>query len=234
MPDDLIANAIAASRQAISEPGQALATLAVALAMVLVVVSSFVRTMIPLRWLAVGSSVGFLIYGALHPAIPTLLLNAVLLPINIYRALEMIRLTRRVAAMSGENKLSGVWLRPYMHSAKVKAGTILFRQGDRAERLYLLADGEVEFVEIGTTLGPGIIFGEIAFFAPERRRRLTARCLHDCTVLSIDESTVKQLYYQNPAFGFHLIALLAGRLSADVGRGEAGKAAALNEPSAPH
>lgn len=218
LPDDLFTNAIAGLRQAISEPEQAMATLSVVLAIALVLVSSFVKTMIPLRWLAVASSVGFLIYGALHPAIPTLLLNAALLPINLYRAMEMIRLTRRVAAMSGEHELSGVWLKPYMYSAHVKAGTILFRQGERADRLYLLADGQVEFVEIGKTLGPGIIFGEIAFFSPNRRRLLTARCVHDCTVLSIDESTVKQLYYQNPAFGFELMGLVASRLSADIER----------------
>ena len=218
LPDDLLPRALAGLRHAISEPEQAMATFSVVLAMALVLVSSFVRTMIPLRWLAVGSSVGFVVYGALHPTIPTLLLNAVLLPINIHRALEMIRLTRQVAAMSGENELSGVWLRPYMHSARVKAGTILFRQGDRAERLYLLASGQVELVEIGKTLEPGIIFGEIAFFAPNRRRLLTARCVGECTVLSIDESTVKQLYYQNPAFGFELVGLIASRLSADVER----------------
>ncbi len=37
-------------------------------------------------------------------------------------------------------------------------------------------------------------------------------------VLSIDESGLKQLYYQNPKFGFELIGLVAGRLSADVRR----------------
>jgi hypothetical protein len=40
-------------------------------------------------------------------------------------------------------------------------------------------------------------------------------------VLEIHGRTVKQLYYQNPSFGFHLIELLAGRLSADVERAEA-------------
>ena len=35
-------------------------------------------------------------------------------------------------------------------------------------------------------------------------------------MLSIDQDTVRQIYYQNPAFGFELIGLVAGRLSADV------------------
>ncbi|QDL37352.1 Crp/Fnr family transcriptional regulator [Rhodoferax sediminis] len=217
-PVELLSSTIASTREALSKPGEVIALLSLTVGVVLVLVSSFVKTMIPLRWLAVASCVGFVIYGALRPSIAVLLLNAALLPINLYRVAEMIRLTRRVAEVSPEDNLSGVWLKPYMHSAKVKAGTVLFRKGDSAKRLYMLAEGQVEFVEVGSVLGPGTIFGEVGLFSPGHRRALTARCIGACTVLSIDESTVKQLYYQNPAFGFKLIALVARRLSADVER----------------
>ena len=196
-----------------------IAFVSVGLAGGLVIVSSFVKTMIPLRWLAVGANLGFIAYGALYPSLPMLLLNLALLPINLYRVREMTRLTRRVAAVAADSaELSGVWLKPYMRSAKLEAGAVIFRQGERAERLYLLTEGRIELVEIGEAIEPGSIFGEIAFFAPDKQRQLTARCATDCTVLSIDEGTVKELYYQNPAFGFELIGLVAGRLSADVRR----------------
>jgi len=78
----------------------------------------------------------------------------------------------------------------------------------------------MELAEIGQPLPAGRIFGEIALFSPNRFRTQTVRCITACTVLEIHESTVKQLYYQNPAFGFHLIELLAGRLSSDVERAE--------------
>jgi iron complex outermembrane receptor protein len=73
----------------------------------------------------------------------------------------------------------------------------------------------MEFIEIGASLAAGNMFGEIAFFAPDRSRTLTARCRTDCTVLSVDESTFMQLYFQNPAFGFQVVSLLAARLLAD-------------------
>jgi CRP-like cAMP-binding protein len=57
--------------------------------------------------------------------------------------------------------------------------------------------------EIGRVLTP--VFGEIAFFAPDRRRSSSARCLTPCTVLSIDEDTFKQLVYQNPDFGLEVV-----------------------------
>lgn len=203
---------------ALQSPNELFALLAVIAAAAFVLVSSFVKTMIPLRWLAITSNVGFIAYGALHPSYPMLLLHLALLPINFFRLAEMKRLTRRVEAVRVEGQLSSVWLRPYMRSKKMRAGAVLFRKGDVGDRLYLLADGRVELVEIGTSVEPGQIFGEIAFFSPDRRRMLTARCAENSTVLSIDEATVKELYYQNPAFGFRMIELVAERFSADVAR----------------
>ncbi|MEO8312615.1 MAG: cyclic nucleotide-binding domain-containing protein, partial [Caldimonas sp.] len=97
-------------------------------------------------------------------------------------------------------------------------GDVLFRLGDEAEHLYILVEGRIDFVEIDASLGPGQMFGEIAFFSPERRRTATAICGVDCVLLSIDQSTVRQLYFQNPGFGFEIVGLVAGRLSADVAR----------------
>ena len=215
-PSEIIAYVEASLKAMLSSPEQIVAIIAVIIATGLMVVSSFVKTMIPLRWLGVGGNFGFLIYGALHPSIPMLLLNGILLPINIVRAVEMVRLTRRVRAAASEG--TGVWLKPYMMRTKRKAGEVLFRKGDPAGHLYFLAEGRIEVVEIGVFIEPGNMFGEIAFFAPDKRRTNTARCVGPCTVLTIDESTVNQLYYQNPEFGFQLMALVAGRLTADVRR----------------
>jgi CRP-like cAMP-binding protein len=117
-----------------------------------------------------------------------------------------------------------------MTAKRRKMGEVLFRKGDVADRLYLLASGRVEFVEIGSSVGPGMVFGEIAFFAPHGRRTLTARCAEDSAVLSVDHDTVRQIYFQNPSFGFELIGLVAGRLSADVARLEAQLAQAKATP----
>jgi hypothetical protein len=212
------------------------ALVSVALAGGLVLAASFVRTMIPLRWLAVGSNVAFLVYAALAPSLQLLLLHLLLLPINLWRVAEMVRLTRRVKAAAAASDVSGLWLRPYMRSRRRAQGHVLFRQGDVADHLYLLAAGQVELQEIGVVIGPGRVFGEIAFFSPDRRRTFTARCISPCQVLSIDETTVRQLYHQNPEFGFELVGLVAGRLSADVQRLERklrDEAAAANGPPAP-
>jgi CRP/FNR family cyclic AMP-dependent transcriptional regulator len=217
---DFFAAVAAGAASALSSSTQLTAFASAGVAVALIISGSFVKTMIPLRWLAVGGSLGFLVYGALHPSLVMVLLHGTLLPINFYRAVEMVRLTRRVSAAAATGDLSGVWLKPYMRSRRFKAGHVLFRKGDVAEHLYFLADGRIEFTEIGSVMEAGRIFGEIAFFAPDKRRSLTARCAQDCTVLSIDESTFRQLYYQNPAFGFEVVDLVAGRLMADLHRME--------------
>ncbi len=204
----------------LASPQQLIAHLAMALAVVMVMAGALTRTMVPLRWLAAGSNVGLMIYGVLHPSVPTLAIALVLLPINVYRAVEITRLTRRVSRAEVEADQAGLWLKPYMKLRKYKAGQTLFRKDDKAEHLYLLVDGQMELVEIGKPVEPGSILGEIALFSPGGLRTVTARCISACAVLQIHESTVKQLYYQNPSFGFHLIDLLVGRLSADVARAQ--------------
>ena len=224
--NEILTVAVSTVNAALASPTGMLALASAGVASGLTVVSTFLKTMIPLRWLAVGSNVGFFFYGLLYPSLPMMVLHGVLLPINIYRAIEMIRLTRRVTNAAARRDNSGVWLKPYMKSKELKAGTVLFNKGDPADQLYFLAEGRIEFVEIAKFMEPGRIFGEIAFFAPDRRRTLTARCAERCRVLTIDEHNLQQLYYQNPSFGFELVGLIAGRLIADIQRLE-------NQASAP-
>jgi hypothetical protein len=208
----------------LTSPLQIVATLAAIAGIALMVGGAFVRTMLPLRWLTVGSNAALAVFGALHPSTITLIISVVLLPISIFRAVEVTQLTRRVVRAQADAVLSGLWLKPYMKARRMKAGQTLFHKGEHADRLFLLVDGAMELADIGTRLETGRIFGEIALFSPSGLRTHTARCVTDCSVLEIHERTVKQLYFQNPACGFHLIDLLVGRLSADVERSEARRA----------
>jgi CRP/FNR family transcriptional regulator, cyclic AMP receptor protein len=210
--DILYANLVAM----LSHPEGVVAAVSGLLAGVLIIASALVKTIIPLRWLAVGSNVAFMVYGALAPAYMVLVLHALLLPANLVRGVQMIRLTRRVRASAAGTDNAAIWLRRYMKQRRRKAGTVLFKAGDPADRLYYLVEGTIEIVEQGFTIQAGQIFGEIAFFLPDGLRTGTARCATACTLLSIDEMTFKQLYYQNPEFGFEVVQLIAGRLNRDI------------------
>jgi CRP/FNR family transcriptional regulator, cyclic AMP receptor protein len=212
-----------AARQAelaamLSDPLQWIALLAGVAAGALVLASAFVKTIVPLRWLAVGSNIFFVVYGLVHPAPLVLVLHLALLPINLWRVLEMQRLTRAVQRAQSGQGLQSVWLQPFMKRRRMRKGAWLFRKGDFADRFYVLADGALEVVEAGTRIAPGQMVGEISFFTPEGRRTASVRCLETCTLLSVDEGTFRQLFFQNPAFGFEIVRLVAGRLSQDLQR----------------
>ena len=133
------------------------------------------------------------------------------------RAIEIVRLSHRVKKATGATEMAALWLKPYMKPQRLRAGRILFRKGDHANKLFLLTEGELEVVEFGTHIRPGRIFGEIALFSPEHVRTGTVRALSNCTLLWIHESTVRQLYYQNPKLGFYFMRLVVARLVAASG-----------------
>lgn len=200
------------------DPVQWLALAAAVVGAVLVLWSGLAKTIVPMRWLAVGSNLAFVLYGAIHPAPLVFLLHLALLPINLWRVLEMRRLTRNVQRARAGEGLPQVWLQPFMKRKRLARGRVLFRRGDAADRLYVLADGEVEVVETGKRIGPGELIGEISFFTPEGRRTATLRCATVCTMLSMDETTFRQLFHQNPEFGYEVVRLITARLGADVQR----------------
>lgn len=182
----------------------------------LVIVASLMRTMVRLRVITVISNV-FLLAGAITaPHGPLVLLYLILVPVNCVRLAEIMRVTRRVEESVRRKDLSGLWLKPYMRAKRLRAGTIVFRQGDPADALFLLIEGELEWVEIGTRQPRGELFGEISFFAPDRTRTLTGRCVTDCLVMAIRGDSFKELYFENPKFAFHVSELIAERLITDV------------------
>ena len=217
----------------LSEPAEALAYGSAAVAVALVIVSAFVKTMIPLRWLAVGSNLGFIAYGLMEAHVLLVLLHAVLLPVNLWRVRQMVRLTRYIRASAIDPQQLQVWLRPYMRTQNLRAGRRVFEVGDAADRLYLLVEGRIDLPEVGRHLDAGRMFGEIAFFAPDRRRSSSAVCATDCTLMSIDEDTFRQLVHQNPDFGLEVMLLMAARLSNDVQRLQTEAAAPAAPPVPP-
>lgn len=60
----------------------------------LAVLTYWMREMIPLRIAAVAGCVCFLSYGLLIGSYPLILMEATLLPINLYRLVELLRPTR--------------------------------------------------------------------------------------------------------------------------------------------
>ena len=176
-----------------------------------VVASLFMKTMIPLRGLSMASNVCFIVYAYMVSQYPTLVMHLLLLPLNGVRLYQMAKLVRRVqAAADGDNTLT--WLKPYMTRRQCKAEEMIFRKGDRADSLFFIVSGEFRVPEIGVKLQPGRFIGELGLLAPDGQRTQSFDCVAGGELLSISYEHVKELYFQNPDFGFYFLQLATGRL----------------------
>jgi CRP/FNR family transcriptional regulator, cyclic AMP receptor protein len=93
-------------------------------------------------------------------------------------------------------------------------GDIIFQAGEPADRMYVVAEGEVE-ISIGDqvveVLGPETIFGEMALLTKEPRSA-TARAHTDCRVVEIPERRFLLLIQQTPHFALDVMRVIAERL----------------------
>jgi CRP/FNR family transcriptional regulator, cyclic AMP receptor protein len=181
----------------------------------LVFLSFFMKTIVPLRTVAIFSNLTFigysllgLRYGIFDKVLPILVLHCALLPLNWLRLHEVKSKIKAVRAMKSGDGAAEL-LTPYMQPKHLAAGTVLFRQGDRAEQVYVLKTGQVRLVELDKRLTEGALFGEVAVFSDDARRTATAVCDTDCELYSVAGEKILELFYQDQAFAF----LIARRLA---------------------
>jgi len=188
----------------------------------LVFLTFFMKTMIPLRLVAIVSNVAFigyallgLQYGIFDKLLPILVLHVLLLPLNVFRLWQMKHVTRKFSS-AATNQVLIERLVPYMKREAFAQGNALFRKGDAADKIYFIESGAVEVPEVRRVLAKGSVFGEVGIFTPHLRRSASAICAQASVVYSIHRDEVLQLYYQNPEFGFVIVRLLSRYVSENV------------------
>ena len=186
---------------------------------VLYIASHYMKTMVPLRLCEIASNALFVVYGAFYPSWPTLALYGILVPLNSLRLYEMLQLIKKVRTAS-HGDLSMDWLKPFMHKHSYKQGAVLFRKGDHAEEMFYIVSGRCRINELGLELSGGHMVGELGFLTPEHQRTQTVECIDDVEMLAISYDKVRELYFQNPSFGFYLLRLASERLLQNVDRME--------------
>ena len=186
-------------------------------AALLVFAAFFMKTMIPLRLVAIASNVAFvayallgLRYGIFGRVYPILVLHAALLPLNVVRLRQIAKLIDAVNEASRSETFEH--LIPYMTCERHRNGSMVFAKGDRADKLYFIEQGRILFPEFSRRLSTGGFFGEVGLFAPEGVRSASAVCEGDCRLYSITRDKVLELYYQDPGFGFFLIRMVSALL----------------------
>jgi len=136
---------------------------------------------------------------------------------EIYRRLYEIDDKSMQQALRGET-VNLDWLLGFMEVERARQGEILFRRGQTARKLYYIDSGQVLLPEIGTLMGPGVLFGEIGIFAPDHKRMHTAQCATDVTLRTLEATRVWRYYQLKPQFALQMLCLITRRLLADIGR----------------
>ena len=97
-------------------------------------------------------------------------------------------------------------------------GDVLFHKGDVANAMYYTVTGKFLVKEFNVELPPGRVMGELGFLAPDNKRTATVECIEDGQVLFIIYDKVRELYFQDPDFGFYLLKLTSERLLQNISR----------------
>lgn len=196
----------------------------------LVFVTFYMKTMMPLRSVAIASNVVFISYGYLGGMVPILVLHLTMLPLNLWRLHQARQLTRKVR-LAMEGNCSFDCLIPHMTDRSFAAGETIFRKGDAARELFLITAGTARLTELGIHVGKGSMIGEIGLFSPQKARIATAVAVTPVHALAIAEDRVISLFTDNREFGFYLVSLITNRLIADFQALERQLAAARPWPS---
>jgi CRP-like cAMP-binding protein len=96
----------------------------------------------------------------------------------------------------------------------ISAGQMLFKQGDTAEQMYVIIDGEIEVTVNGTVVGeagPGEAMGEMALI-DNSVRSATAVAKTDARVVPIDRRRFLFMVTETPNFALQLLSIMADRL----------------------
>jgi CRP/FNR family transcriptional regulator, cyclic AMP receptor protein len=100
-----------------------------------------------------------------------------------------------------------------------KESQIIFRQGETANRFYLIEDGMIELEDttrggrriVAGGIGPGGVLGWSWLFPPYKWE-FTARVLTDTTVIFFDATLLRQRCEADPSLGFELFKRMGAEM----------------------
>ena len=93
-------------------------------------------------------------------------------------------------------------------------GQTIFQEGDQAEYMYVVIEGQVDIVyddHVLETVEPGGVLGELALI-DQSTRSAQAVAKTDCKLAGIDQRRFTYLVREHPFFAVHIMSVMANRL----------------------
>ncbi len=104
---------------------------------------------------------------------------------------------------------AGAWRWPldFMKKEEFKKGDVIFKAGDKADRMFYIAKGVLRLVEINKTITAGDVIGEMGVFSPFKERTASAVCAEDLETYTMGKDEIIKFFGQDPALAIDLIQL---------------------------
>ncbi|MEJ8571725.1 cyclic nucleotide-binding domain-containing protein [Microbaculum marinum] len=186
------------------------------LASALVFVTFYMKTMLPLRIVAIASNVAFITYALFEGLTPILILHATLLPLNSIRLAQILAFMRKVEnAASSSFSMEPIF--PLMQRRVFLADETIFNIGDRSDELYYVLEGRIWLPQIQREIAAGDFLGELAVFSETQRRTASAIARTNGVLMVLKRQAVFSALLQNPALGVHLLKLITLRMLENMG-----------------
>ena len=188
-----------------------------AIGALLMVLSNLMKRMVALRLFALGANALFMVQALIERNWIFFGLQTALLLINVYRLWTLRSLLLSLEQANADTSVKD-WLLPQMKKKRMKAGTVLFREGEPANELFYIQSGSVRSAQFDRSLGAGHLIGEVGMFSEDHTRAATIHCETDCVFYTMTDEAAFLLYVQNPQIGFYLIRLIIGQLRSELQR----------------
>lgn len=129
----------------------------------------------------------------------------VIMPIPIFSALREDQLEKVLAAADRK---------------KLQTGTILFEQGQTAEKFFMVSEGQIQLFRLSDEgdekvidiVHPGQVFAEAVMFMEDRRYPVNAVAIKDSEVIAFDNETFRKILRESVDTCFRLMAAMSQRL----------------------
>jgi CRP-like cAMP-binding protein len=127
---------------------------------------------------------------------------------------QFLRAFVAVTPLSGYPASVLQYLDNRQHAVSFPAGQVLFREGDRADVMYVLLEGMADILVGGIHVDlavPGSLIGEMAL-VDNSLRSATVVCHTPCRFGAIDQARFDSLVKETPSFAKHVMTLMAQRI----------------------
>ena len=170
-------------------------------AAVLVFMTFYMKTMIPLRIVGICSNCAFIMYGYLDGLYPVLILHLILLPLNGLRLREMLKLIKRVREATGGDPNMD-WIKPFTSTRHVQPGEKVFHKGEPGGDMFAVMSGHFRLVETGIELKARDVVGEFALLTRKHNRTQTLECTEAGILLQITMDRLNSCFFRTPDLDF--------------------------------